>query len=73
MRRQRRWTAAGDGQGRMESVDGHSAHQAKFFAHALTRAGGSGVSRIQQSLLNAAVDLNPHQVEAVLFALRSPR
>ena len=56
----------------MVNKDGHSAHQAKFFAHALTRAGGSGVQRIQQSLLNAAVDLNPHQVEAALFALRSP-
>lgn len=72
MRRLWNGTAAGDGRIGMDSVDGHSAHQAKFFAYALTRAGGSGVSRIQQSLLNAAVDLNPHQVEAVLFALRSP-
>ena len=47
-------------------------YQAKFFAHALTREGGKGVERLQQSLLNAAVDLNPHQVEAALFALRSP-
>lgn len=47
-------------------------YQAKFFAHALTREGGKGVERLQQSLLNASVDLNPHQVEAALFALRSP-
>lgn len=47
-------------------------YQAKFFAYALTREGGSGVERLQQSLLNASVDLNPHQVEAALFALRSP-
>ena len=49
-----------------------SNYQAKFFAYALTREGGKGVERLQQSLLNASVDLNPHQVEAALFALRSP-
>ena len=49
-----------------------SVYQAKYFAYALTRGGGSGVERLQQSLLNASVDLNPHQVEAALFALRSP-
>jgi len=49
-----------------------SNHQAKYFAYALTREGGHGVERLQQSLLNATVDLNPHQVEAALFALRSP-
>jgi len=49
-----------------------TAYQAKFFAYALTREGGKGVERLQQSLLNASVDLNPHQVEAALFALRSP-
>lgn len=47
-------------------------YQAKYFAYALTREGGQGVERLQQSLLNATVDLNPHQVEAALFALRSP-
>ena len=47
-------------------------YQAKYFAYALTRAGGTGVERLQQSLMNAAVDLNPHQVEAALFALHSP-
>ena len=49
-----------------------SNYQAKYFAYALTREGGQGVERLQQSLLNATVDLNPHQVEAALFALRSP-
>ncbi len=47
-------------------------YQAKYFAYALTCEGGRGVERLQQSLLNASVDLNPHQVEAALFALRSP-
>lgn len=51
---------------------GTSVYQAKYFAYALTREGGKGVERLQQSLLNASVDLNPHQVEAALFALRSP-
>lgn len=53
-------------------ANGTSAYQAKYFAYALTREGGQGVERLQQSLLNATVDLNPHQVEAALFALRSP-
>lgn len=52
--------------------EGVSAYQAKYFAHALTREGGENLDRLRQSLLNAAVDLNPHQVEAALFALRSP-
>ena len=47
-------------------------HQAKFFAHALTRAGGEGIEHLGRSLLNAAVDLNPHQIEAALFALHYP-
>lgn len=47
-------------------------YHAKYFAYDLTRAGGKGVDRISQSLFNASVDLNPHQVEAALFALRSP-
>lgn len=47
-------------------------YHAKLFAHELTKAGGQGLDRITQSLFNASVDLNPHQVEAALFALRSP-
>lgn len=47
-------------------------YHAKYFAYDLTRSGGKGVDRISQSLFNACVDLNPHQVEAALFALRSP-
>ena len=45
---------------------------AKYFAYDLTRSGGDGVDRLTQSLFNASVDLNPHQVEAALFAIRSP-
>ncbi len=34
--------------------------------------GGSGVDRIGRALFDSQVDLNPHQIEAALFALRSP-
>ena len=47
-------------------------YHARFFAHALTRQGGDGVERLAQSLFDACVDLNPHQIEAALFAIRSP-
>ena len=47
-------------------------YHAKYYSYALTRKGGEGVERLTQSLLNAVVDLNPHQVEAALFALHSP-
>ena len=46
---------------------------AKYFAHELTRRHGpDGIGRLSQSLFDASVDLNPHQIEAALFALRSP-
>ncbi len=44
----------------------------KYFAHELTLAGGKGVDRLGRALFDACVDLNPHQIEAALFALRSP-
>ena len=47
-------------------------YHAKYFAYDLTKRGGEGFDRISQSLYNASVDLNPHQVEAALFALHSP-
>ena len=47
-------------------------YHAKYFAHELSRVGGSGVDRIGRALFDACVDLNPHQIEAALFALRSP-
>jgi hypothetical protein len=47
-------------------------YHAKYFAHALTQQGGSGIDRISRSLFDASVDLNPHQIEAALFALRNP-
>ena len=48
-------------------------YHAKYFAHDLTRRHGSNdVGRLSQSLFDASVDLNPHQIEAALFALKSP-
>ncbi|WP_290536736.1 SNF2-related protein [Alcanivorax sp.] len=50
-----------------------TAHHAKYYAHELTRGyAGDGVDRLSQSLFDASVDLNPHQIEAALFALRNP-
>lgn len=45
---------------------------AKYFAHNLTRRATDGIDRLSMSLFDAAVDLNPHQIEAAMFALRSP-
>lgn len=50
-----------------------TAHHAKYYAHELTRRhAADGVDRLSQSLFDASVDLNPHQIEAALFALRNP-
>ena len=49
-----------------------TAYHAKYFACELTRIGGTGVERLSRSLFDACVDLNPHQIEAALFAFRSP-
>lgn len=44
-----------------------------YFAHELTRRQtANGVDRLSRALFDACVDLNPHQVDAALFALRSP-
>ena len=46
---------------------------AKYFAHELTRRhAAKDAGRLSQSLFDASVDLNPHQIEAALFALKSP-
>ncbi|UQZ90063.1 ATP-dependent helicase [Deltaproteobacteria bacterium Smac51] len=50
-------------------------YHAKYFAYDLTRKASSAENvggRISMALYDSAVDLNPHQVEAALFALRSP-
>jgi SNF2 family DNA or RNA helicase len=47
-------------------------YHAKYFAHRLSCIGGSGIERLGRVLFDARVDLNPHQVDAALFAFRSP-
>lgn len=49
----------------------YSSLQGHYLAHCLTMAGG-GDDSITKSLAAARVDMNPHQVDASLFALRSP-
>ncbi|MEI6604344.1 MAG: SNF2-related protein [Verrucomicrobiota bacterium] len=48
-------------------------HQAKYLAYELSRRGPAGsLDKIAGALADAKVDLNPHQVEAALFAFKSP-
>jgi adenine-specific DNA-methyltransferase len=48
-------------------------YQAKYFAYELTkRCPSDSVEKLASALVDAQVDLNPHQVEAALFAFRSP-
>ena len=48
-------------------------YQAKYYAHELTiQHAADGVDRLSQSLFDASVDLNPHQINAALFALNNP-
>ena len=47
-------------------------YHSKYYAYELSRQGGLGVDRLSRSLFDACVDLNPHQTEAALFAMRSP-
>src|SRR3989454_11471834 len=53
----------------MTMTDFHS----KFFAYELTkRCASDSTEKLAGALVDAQVDLNPHQVEAALFAFRSP-
>src|SRR5438552_14604509 len=46
---------------------------AKYFAHELTkRSPSDSVEKLAAVLADAQVVLNPHQIEAALFAFRSP-
>ena len=48
-------------------------YHARYFAHELTRRQpAESADRLSMSLFDASVDLNPHQIDAALFALRSP-
>lgn len=48
-------------------------HQCQYVAWLLTRrAGGDSVESLASALVDSQVDLNPHQVEAALFACSNP-
>jgi ERCC4-related helicase len=51
----------------------YSPHQLAYFAHQLTRrAASDSMDRMAGALLDAQVDLNPHQIDAALFATSNP-
>src|SRR3990170_7203832 len=48
-------------------------YHAKYFAYELTRrCPADSVEKLAAALADAQVDLNPHQVDAALFAFKSP-
>lgn len=48
-------------------------YHAKYFAHELTkRCSSESVEKLAGALVDAQVELNPHQVSAALFAFKSP-
>lgn len=45
----------------------------KYYAHDITKhVSSDSIEKLGNSLFNASVDLNPHQLDAALFAFRSP-
>lgn len=51
----------------------YSQHQAKLFATQLSlRQPANSIDKLSHAIASARVDLNPHQVDAALFAVRSP-
>src|SRR5215813_8775843 len=50
-----------------------TAHHTKYFAYELTkRCSADSLEKFAGALVDARVDLNPHQVEAAPFAFQSP-
>lgn len=50
-----------------------TSYHAKYYAYEMSiQHSTNSVDRISQSLFDASVDLNPHQIEAALFALNNP-
>src|SRR5664279_6413282 len=48
-------------------------YHAKYFAHELTkRCSSDSLEKLAGAVAGAQVDLNPHQVDAALFAFHSP-
>ena len=50
-----------------------TAYHAKYLANKLTlRNPGNDAKRLGNTLFNASINLNPHQIEAAMFAFKSP-
>lgn len=48
-------------------------YHAKYYANLLTQHSANGdIDSLSQSLLSSTVDINPHQIDAALFAFKSP-
>ncbi len=48
-------------------------YHAKLFAHELSLLqAGDSVNRLSQAMFDACIDLNPHQINAAIFALKNP-
>lgn len=51
----------------------NTGYHAKLFAHELSlMQAGDSVERLSQAMFDACIDLNPHQINAALFALKNP-
>ncbi|MEI4770486.1 SNF2-related protein [Psychrobacillus sp. FJAT-51614] len=51
----------------------NTAYHTKYFANKLiNRSPSNDIEKLSMSLFNASVDINPHQVDAALFAFKSP-
>ena len=57
----------------MSSLPATTDYHAKYFAHQLLKRGGDDkLERLAGTMRDAKIELTPHQVEAALFAFRSP-
>lgn len=55
------------------AIQNITTYHSKYYATLLTlQNSSSSVNRLSQSMFNAQIDLNPHQIEAALFAFQSP-
>jgi len=55
------------------NTTGITQYQAQYYAHELIkRSSANSLEKLTSTLMDAQVDLNPHQVEAALFAFKSP-
>ena len=54
-------------------ANGFTEYHARYLAHELTkRCPSDSLQKLAATLADAQVDLNPHQIDAALFAFRSP-